>query len=239
MKMDLEARTYEPQLKGDVRRMRLEGKIPAVVYGHKDKTKRIYVLKQDFRLVLETMQKEAVTINLKIEDKAFPCLVKAIQHDPRNGDLLHIDFQHIQQKEKIKATVPIHLRGECPGIKQGGVLEQHLHEVIVRCLPDNLPSRIDVDISQLTMGRSIHLKDLQIPDVEFEVTLDTSVVGCHAPKVEKVAPKPVAEEGAVAEGAAAVEGAAAPGAEEDKEEKGGKETKSPKETSAKEPPKTK
>jgi large subunit ribosomal protein L25 len=192
MKMELEAYSYEPNKKGDVKRMRLEGKIPAVLYGHKEKSKRIYVLKKEFVKVLEVLKKEVVTVDLKLKDKTYSCLIKAIQHNPIDGRVLHIDFQHISKKEKIKATVPIHLIGEAPGVKKGGLLDQHLYEIVVRCLPDHMPSHIDVDISTLDIGKTIHLKDIVIPNIDFEIRPETSIVSILAPKVEKVAPMPAA-----------------------------------------------
>jgi len=196
MKMELEAYLYEPQKKGDVRRMRMEGKIPGVLYGHKEKSKRIYVLKKEFEKVLETLKKETVTIELKLKEKTYPCLIKAIQHNPTDGRLLHIDFQHISKKEKIKATIPIHLIGEAPGVKKGGLLDQHLHEVVIRCLPDHLPSHIDVDISNLDIGKTIHLRDIAISNIEFEIKPETPVVSVLAPKIEKEAPAAAPAEGA-------------------------------------------
>uniref|UniRef100_A0A7C6EK19 Large ribosomal subunit protein bL25 n=1 Tax=candidate division WOR-3 bacterium TaxID=2052148 RepID=A0A7C6EK19_UNCW3 len=229
MKMELEAYLYEPQKKGDVRRMRMEGKIPGVLYGHKEKSKRIYVLKKEFEKVLETLKKETVTIELKLKEKTYPCLIKAIQHNPTDGRLLHIDFQHISKKEKIKATIPIHLIGEAPGVKKGGLLDQHLHEVVIRCLPDHLPSHIDVDISNLDIGKTIHLRDIAISNIEFEIKPETPVVSILAPKIEKEAPAPAA---------APAEGAKEETKEEVKEEKP-REEKAKEEKPAKEAQKEK
>ncbi|MEO0123038.1 MAG: 50S ribosomal protein L25 [candidate division WOR-3 bacterium] len=220
MKMELEAYIYEPQKKGDVRRMRMEGKIPGVLYGHKEKSKRIYVLKKEFEKILETLRKETVTIDLKLKEKTYSCLIKSIQHNPIDGSLLHIDFQHISKKEKIKTTIPIHLVGEAPGVKKGGLLDQHLYEVVIRCLPDHMPSHIDVDISSLDIGKTIHLKDITIPNIEFEIKPETPIVSILAPKVEKAAPTPAA---------APAEGAAEEAKEEKPKEEKGKEEKPTKE----------
>ncbi|MEO0205278.1 MAG: 50S ribosomal protein L25 [candidate division WOR-3 bacterium] len=228
MKLELEAHLYEPDKKGEVKRMRQEGKIPAILYGHKDKSKRVFVLEKEFKKILDVLKKEAVTVDLKVKDKTYACLIKTIQHNPINGKLLHIDFQHISKKEKIKTTVPIHLIGEAPGVKKGGLLDQHLYEVVVRCLPDEMPSHIDVDISNLDIGKTIHLKDIKIPNIEFETKLETTVVSVLVPKVEK--PAPVVEAAAPAE--EAKEG-------EVKEEKPAKEEKAKEEKLTKETPKGK
>jgi large subunit ribosomal protein L25 len=240
MKIDLEAFLYTREKKGDIKRMRKNAKIPGVIYGHKDKPKRIYVPEREFKKVLEILKKEVVTIDLKVDDKHFPCLIKAVQHNPMTGNLLHVDFQHIMKKEKIRATIPLHVLGEAPGVKAGGVLDQHLHEVVVKCLPDDLPSHIDVDISRVELNHTIHLKDIKPPSVEFELGLDTAVISVSTPKVEKVVAAPVVEEGAVpVEGAAVEEGKEAKegkDGKEGKEEKPKEEDKAGKDKTAKEPP---
>jgi large subunit ribosomal protein L25 len=249
MKIDLPAQTYVADKKGDVKRLRKAGKIPGVLYGHKDKPHQLLINDKDFKKVLDMMKHEAVTINLSLDNKNYACLIKAIQHNPITSQLLHIDFQHIQKKEKIKVNIPIHAHGEAPGIKEGGVLDQHLHEVMVKCLPDDIPSRIDVDVSNLKLGDTIHIKDIQdkFPNVEFEVKPETSIISVLIPKIEKEVPKPVVEGEVVpVEGEAPAEGEEAKGEkgpeekgkeergkEEKGKEKGKEEAKSTKETSPK------
>jgi len=199
MKIDLQAFLYNKEKKGDIKRLREDGKIPAVLYGHKDKPRRIYLVEKEFKKVLDILKKEAITVNLQVEEKSYPCLIKAVQHNPINSRLLHIDFQHILKKEKIKATIPIHPIGEAPGVKEGGILDQHLYEVVVKCLPDDLPSHVDVDISKLNLNGTIHLKDIKPPNVDFELGLETAVFSVLIPKVEKVAPPPAVEEAVVTE----------------------------------------
>ncbi len=220
MKIDLPATTLKTEKRGDVKRLRREGKIPAVLYGHKEKTRKIYVEQKDFKRVLDAMKEETVIVNLKIGSKGFPCVIKSLQQNPLEETLLHIDFQHIHKKEKIRATVPIHALGEAPGVKKGGILDIHLHEVQVRCLPDALPSHIDVDISNLELGEAIHIKDIQAPNVEFELTADTTVVSILVPRALEVEVKAPAEEEVVA-----AEEGEEEGEEEAKGEKEGKEKK--------------
>ena len=102
MKIDLTAATFETAKKGDVKRLRKEGKIPAVLYGHKEKTKQIYVEQKRFKQILDALKKETVIVNLKVGSKSYPCVIKSLQQNPLNEELLHIDFQHIHKKEKIK-----------------------------------------------------------------------------------------------------------------------------------------
>jgi len=222
MKIDLTATAYKTDKKGDVKRLRKEGKIPAVLYGHKEKTKRILIGQKEFKHVLDALQQETVIVNLKVGSKNYPCVIKSLQRNPLDENLLHIDFQHIHKKEKIRATVPIHAVGEAPGVKKGGILDLHLHEVVVRSLPDVLPSHIDIDVSNLDLGETIHLRDLEMPDVDFELSLDTTVVSILVPRAVEAEIKPPAEEELVEAAEEAVEG-------EKVEEKEGKEKKEAKE----------
>jgi large subunit ribosomal protein L25 len=221
MIVDLHATPYERNTKGDVKRMRKEGKLPAVFYGHKEKSKRIYVDHKEFRKVLDILKEQAITVNLKIKDKGYHCVIKTIQHNPITDELLHIDFQHIHKKEKIRATIPIHIHGEAPGIKQGGILDQHLHDIVVRCLPADMPSHIDVNVGALDLGDTVHLSDLKMENVEFEMPDTTTVVSVLIPRAVAVEVKPAEE---VAEGEEVKEGEeGAPGEEEGKEREKEKE----------------
>ena len=220
MKIDLAAATFEAVKKGDVKRLRREGKIPAVLYGHKEKTKRIYIEQKSFKRVLDALKQETVIVNLKVGSKSYPCVIKSLQQNPLNEELLHVDFQHIHKKERIRATVPIHTVGEAPGVEKGGILDMHLHEVVVRCLPDALPSHLDVDVSNLDLGETIHLKDLKASNLEFEISLDTTVVSVLVPRAIEAEVKPVVE-AEVVEGEEGVE----EGKEEVSEEEEKKETK--------------
>jgi large subunit ribosomal protein L25 len=222
MKIDLTATTYKTDKKGDVKRLRKEGKIPAVLYGHKEKTKRILVGQKEFKKVLDALRQETVIVNLKVGSKSYPCVIKSLQQNPLDENLLHIDFQHIHKKEKIRATVPIHAVGEAPGVKKGGILDVHLHEVVVRSLPDALPSHIDIDVSNLELGETIHLRDLEMPNVDFELSLDTTAVSILVPRAVEAEIKPPAEEELVEAAEETAEG-------EKVEEKEGKEKKEVKE----------
>ncbi|HEC78592.1 MAG TPA: 50S ribosomal protein L25 [candidate division WOR-3 bacterium] len=199
MIVNLQATPYTAEKKGDVKRMRKDGKLPAVLYGHKEKTQTIYIEKNEFKKVLDALRKEAVTVNLSIKDKEYLCVIKAIQHNPITDELLHIDFQHIHKSEKIKALIPIHIIGEAPGVKQGGILDQHLHEVVVKCLPADMPSHIDVDVSNLELGQTIHLSDVELPRVEYELSSETPIVSILVPRAVAAEAKPAAEKEEVAE----------------------------------------
>lgn len=229
MKINLPATAFETEKKGDVKRLRKAGNIPAVLYGHKEKARQLYVEQRAFKKILDVMKDETVIVSLEVGSKSYPCVIKALQHNPLTDMISHIDFQHIHKKERIRANVPIHLVGEAPGVKNGGILDVHLHEVKVRCLPDALPSHIDVDVSNLNLGSAIHLRDVAVADVEFELTANTTIVSVLVPRALEAEAKPAAAE----EVAAAEEGAPAEGegeAKDDKEKKEVKDEKKSKET---------
>ncbi|MQY79778.1 MAG: 50S ribosomal protein L25 [Bacteroidetes bacterium] len=227
MIVNLQATPYETKKKGDVKRLRKEGKLPAILYGHKEKSRKVYVEKNDFRKVLNVLHKETVTVNLKVKDKDYLCVIKAIQHNPITDELLHIDFQHINKKEKIKATIPIHVFGEAPGVKEGGILDQNLHEVVVKCLPAHIPPRIDIDVSNLGLGHTIHLQDIDLPNVNFEISQETSIVSILIPRAvaAEVKPELTEEEGVTEEEKKEAEKKEEEGEEKEKA-KGSKEKKS-------------
>lgn len=227
MIVNLQATPYETKKKGDVKRLRKEGKLPAILYGHKEKSRKVYVEKNDFRKVLNVLHKETVTVNLKVKDKDYLCVIKAIQHNPITDELLHIDFQHIHKKEKIKATIPIHVFGEAPGVEEGGILDQNLHEVVVKCLPAHIPPRIDIDVSNLDLGHTIHLQDIDLPNVNFEISQETSIVSILIPRAvaAEVKPELTEEEGVTEEEKKEAEKKEEEGEEKEKA-KGSKEKKS-------------
>lgn len=190
MIVDLKAKAYVREKKGDIKRMRMNGQLPAIIYGHGEESKRISVGEREFKKVLEILQKEAITINIKIDKEKYLCVIKSIQHNPATDQLLHIDFQHVHKGEKIKALVPLHILGEAPGLKEGGILDQHLHEIRVRCLPSKIPSHIDVDISTLKLGDTLHLHDISREGVEFEQSKETPIISVLIPRAVVAEVKP-------------------------------------------------
>ncbi|MEM9235896.1 MAG: 50S ribosomal protein L25 [Verrucomicrobiota bacterium] len=131
--------------------------------------------------------------------------LKAVQHDPLTGDALHVDFLAVDLKSEITASIPVHLTGDAPGIKAGGVLEQGHHTLDITCSAANLPDMLEFDISKLELGESLHIGDVQFPE-GVKPNYEDGVVIAHIgqPRVEE---EPVADE-------AAAPGAAAEGGEE-------------------------
>lgn len=183
----LSARTREGRGKSHSRKVRNAGWIPAVCYGHGYKTKALEVDFSQF-LKLDKRQKTGHLIELNIENEEnVTTIVKEVQrHVYKNDTYIHIDFQHIRKDEEITIDVNINLEGSPIGVKtQGGLLEHPTRTVSVKCLPEEIPENITVDITNLELGQSIQVKDLDIPDnIEILSSEDDLIASVVQPKME-------------------------------------------------------
>lgn len=149
------------------RRLRKDEFIPAVVYRRGKETVSLKVARRELARVLKTGKGENVLIALTVKDDVKAgrvVIVKELQHDPVRGEVIHVDFHEISLTERLKVNVPVKTKGEAIGVKQdGGILEHVLWEVEAECLPTEIPDQIEVDISLLKIGDTIHIKDLPVP----------------------------------------------------------------------------
>jgi large subunit ribosomal protein L25 len=166
------------------------GKTPGILYGRGEDSIPILVDAKELAHLLSQFGSRLPIIEVQLgRSQGFRAVVKAVQRNPVNDELLHIDLQRIHPKEAITVEVPVDLVGEPPGVKMGGLLDQHLHEVPIRGLSASIPERIEVLISELKLGHSIHLKDLNLQGFEVLLPPDTPIVSVLAPKrVEVVTP---------------------------------------------------
>ncbi|MGA0845878.1 MAG: 50S ribosomal protein L25 [Luteolibacter sp.] len=167
---------------GLLKQMRREGWLPSVIYGRGTENKNLKVDAKSFADVIAHSSSENIVVNLEIEGEGTHlAFLQAIQHDPITGAALHADFLAIDQKTEITAHVPTHLNGEAPGVKAGGVIEQYLHSIEITCLPDQLPESIELDISSLELGATLHIGDVNYPQ-GVRPTLPGDVVIIHIGK---------------------------------------------------------
>jgi large subunit ribosomal protein L25 len=191
----------ESQGKGAARKLRAQGRIPAVLYGQDEETLSIWISERELRQILASKWETAI-VDLSIEGKVKKecnAIIKDIQRHPANGRLLHVDFQYVRKGQKIRLDVPIGLIGDPIGVKEmGGILEHGLREVAVRCMPRHIPESIELDVSHLGIHDAIHVKDITdgYPDVEFLDDPESTLANVVPPKVEV---EPVAEEEAAEE----------------------------------------
>ncbi|MFC6646133.1 50S ribosomal protein L25 [Granulicella cerasi] len=174
--------------KNHARRVRVAGLIPAVVYGANQPSVAVTV---DPRVITRILHSEAghnSIFDLQIEGgESGKAMIVDWQNEPIKGTLLHIDFKRIALGAKMKVSVPVHLVGTSTGVKnQGGVLSQILHEVELECLPTDIPSHIDVDITSLEINGAIHISDLPHTAKYKFLTADENQLVAHvtAPKAE-------------------------------------------------------
>ncbi len=216
-KYHLSVTTREGTGRSASRRLRKAQKIPAILYGKHTKPETLAVNAPEFTKLLKEIAGRAALIELKRDTGASALsFLQEIQRDPITDRYLHVDLQEVKENEKMVINVTVHTTGESTGVKnEGGILEVASHRLRIRCMPKDLPAFIEVDVTNLKVGESIHVGELKaLPGVEFLDDKNQAVVLCVEPPAEEVAATPAAAEGAVpAEGAAApAEGAAAPAA---------------------------
>ena len=231
--------TAEPradQGKGASRRLRRVGKVPAVLYGGKGETQMITLSQNEMskHVKIEAFFSHILTLKLGAESQQV--VIKDLQRHPVNESVIHADFLRVLADVAIRMQVPLHFKGGdvAPGVKVGGgVIEHHLNQVEVSCLPKDLPEFIEVDLSKLELNDAIHLSQLPIPAgvelVDLRLGNDSSVAAVHIPRavVEEVAPTAeIAPAEVPATAQKAPEAAAgAPGAEAAKGDAGKKDDK--------------
>lgn len=147
------------------RRLASEGMIPAVLYGHDRPTKVLAVNRHDFELLMGHHAAGSTIVSITVEGEKRPvnAVIKEVQHSPVKGDILHVDFQAIRMDELIHVTMTIHYVGDPAGVKAGGVLTENVHAINVEAKPRDLVEVVDVDVSALEIGDSLHLSDVALP----------------------------------------------------------------------------
>jgi len=202
--VDLSAGIREEKGKELNKKLRDSGLVPACVYKKGEDTISLKIDRKNLSKALHTEAGENVIIKLHVEGakkkKERTVVLKEVQRDPIKDRLLHVDFQEISLTETLKVKVPIAGKGESIGVKQdGGVLQHVLWEAEIECLPTNIPEKIEIEISSLKIGDSIHVKDIQAPEGVKILDDPEGVVFSveHPKKVEEVIAEPA--EGAMEE----------------------------------------
>lgn len=187
--VELAGKKRDTTTKSALRSLRVTGEVPAIVYGGKKSSVALSVQAKEFLQHLKAHGLNVV-MNLKLDKDTETVLVKEIQRDVITRQPIHVDFQRISLTEKIEVSVPVHVSGEAPGVKlSGGILEHILRELRVRCLPTNIPSAINVDVSGLQLNQGIKVKDISLPQgVELLTDSQHLVVNVVAPTILEEAP---------------------------------------------------
>jgi large subunit ribosomal protein L25 len=189
---------------GNARKLRRSGQVPAVIYGHGREPQSLALNTRDFDKLLSTISYASTVVELDVNGTVALTLIRDIQRHPFKKDVLHVDFQELVAGEKVTVSVPIVFVGVPDGVRNsGGILDQVMHEVEILVDPSAIPNHIDLDVTALTIGHGLHVRDLALPEgVEAMDDGDATICVVTAPKAQ-VEETPAAAEGAVAEGASA------------------------------------
>lgn len=208
----LTADTGRPSGSSSARRLRLEGRIPGVVYGHGMDPLPVSVVRRELRHALHTDAGHNALINLQYQGGSHLTIVKELQRHPVRNDVVHVDFIVVNRDEVVTVEVPIILEGEAKAVVGAdGTVDQQMHSLTVNATPGNIPNDITIDISDLTVGDSIRVSDLPLPagvttDVDGEeavVVAQVSRVAVEAEQLEELAEAIAEAEAEEAEGDAA------------------------------------
>ncbi len=203
--------------KGVARKLRAAGRMPAVVYGRGKDARPVALDPKALAEILKGSQSGVNTlIDLRVGGREAVVLVREIQRDPVSQSWIHADLYEVDLQKTIQVRVPLHFVGRPIGVENGGILDHPMRELEVECLPRAIPDSIEVDVSALDVGDSLHVRDLTLPAGAKVISdADLAVASVVLPKAEEEKPvEAVAAEGVIAEGAEA----AAPAAEEKAEE---------------------
>lgn len=149
-----------------VKKVRANGRIPAVIYGRKIQPQNLEVDAKELDDLISHSVGEHFVVDLTIDQETGSgrlALLQEVQHNPLSGKVVHVDFHEVDATEAVEVSVPLETIGEAAGVKLGGMLEHVAHKVLVKALPRDLPEAIIVDVSELGLGQALHLKDITPP----------------------------------------------------------------------------
>jgi large subunit ribosomal protein L25 len=216
----------DTQGKGASRRLRVTGKVPAILYGGGDQPRALILDQQKLLTMIDNEKFYSSIIQLNVANETQAAIVKDVQMHPAKNVVVHLDLQRVLENEKLRIRLPIHFRNAnvSPGVKtQGGIVSHLLNEVEVVCLPKDLPEFLEIDMSTMSLNDIKYLADVAIPEGVVLPALghgrNPAIVSIHSPRAEE--PEAVAAEAAPAEGAAAAPAAAAGAADAKKDDKAG------------------
>jgi large subunit ribosomal protein L25 len=203
---ELIAEFRDDQGKGASRRLRHAGRVPAILYGGKRDPRALSLDHNKLQLALDNEKFYSSIMQLKVGDQTQSALLRDVQRHPWKNQIVHVDLQRVYEDEKIRLSVPLHFVGEAgsPGVKtQGGMMSHLKNELVVECLPKDLPEYLTVDVSELSLNQALKISDIKLPEgvssVDLDGGKDTVVVSVHALRAEEAeAPKAAAEAAAPA-----------------------------------------
>jgi len=193
--------------KGFARRTRMAGRIPGVVYGPEIDPISVSVEERTFRASMKTATSSSI-LNLNLDGKETKAVVRNLQRDPVTNRVIHVDFHAISMNRPINVAIPIQFTGSPIGVKvDGGIMQITMRELEISCLPSNIPDHLELDVTELSIGDSIHVRDVELKKVDILTELQRTIVVISAPTVIKAEATAEEEEALEGEEAEAAEGA--------------------------------
>jgi large subunit ribosomal protein L25 len=187
MERKLKAERRDRTGKETAHKIRAAGRVPAVVYGRGMEPMHVSIDSRELFHLLHTDAGVNVLVDLRVDGDHFLALPREVQRDLIKDRFVHVDFLRIARDEKITVEVPVHIVGESHGVKEGGVVEHHLWTLHVECLPTDVPTHIDADITKLGINESLKVSDLKAPEKSTVLTsADEVVVSVVPPQVLRV-----------------------------------------------------
>ncbi|MCP4745218.1 MAG: 50S ribosomal protein L25 [Desulfobacteraceae bacterium] len=186
--IELKAKTRTTKGNGPARRLRREGHLPAVLYGPKTEPNLLSISIRDLEMLIKNGNLGRCILNLDIDDgkRVTYAMVKELQTHPLTRSFIHIDLYEIDMKRKIRVNIPVTTVGKSAGVEMGGMLEIIRRELEVLCLPSSIPNDIVIDITDIGIGGSVHVEDIQLEgDVEIFHDVNFTVVAVTSAKKEK------------------------------------------------------
>jgi len=197
-KVQLEAKKRTQINKASRSALRKNGRVPGIFYSKHNEAIAIDVSERSIHPLVFTSKTSLIALNIEGHDEV-DCVIKNVQFDPVTENIVHIDLLGLKKGEKIQLEVPVQILGNAIGIKEGGILQHAMHKLEIECLPVDIPAHLEIDVTNLKLGDSIHASDLNFENITILNPADSMIVAVTHPKVEKE-PEP-----AVVEGTEAVE----------------------------------
>ncbi len=163
---------------------RRAGKVPGIYYIKGEEPIAVIAEPNQLRPIVFTNETHIISLELDGEE-AKECVLKEVTLDPITDKITHFDLIGLLRGTVMNFEVPVVVTGSAPGVREGGILQQNIHKLNIKCRPSNLPSRVEVDISKLELGSSIYISSLELPDVEIEASDETPIVSCIHSRVSK------------------------------------------------------
>ncbi|MDY6915188.1 MAG: 50S ribosomal protein L25, partial [Candidatus Cloacimonadota bacterium] len=171
MNLKVEAQKRTTKKKSDLKQLRNEGQIPAIIYGQGKDGILININEADFFKIYRNSIGEVAFFDIDVEGKTYTTVIREKQVHPLTRKILHIDFMELREGKPITIDIPVQLSGEAEGVKKGGVLEFLVRNIQVTCLPKDVPDAIQIDVTDLDMGDAIHVADLEFDLDKVDVNL--------------------------------------------------------------------